>query len=112
MPTSSSPLAYPDCESFLSVALEDEIGARLPFLTEGHARQFMVRCNTFRSMCRGDNKKIKQRDDPMYGRSEYDPLQITVLPTEDASEWFVYARRYKINESEIESLSEIEGGQA
>lgn len=109
MPTSTSRLSYPDCEAFFNRALEDEIGVRLYFQTQGHARQFYVRCNTFRSICRDDNRKMYDRDHPMYSRSEYDPIQLTVVPTEDQAEWFVYARRYRINEAEIESLGDIEG---
>lgn len=112
MGTSSSRLSYPDCEQFFNKALEDPIGVRLYFQTEGHARQFYVRCNSYRTICREDNQKIhsQDRNHPLYGRSEYDPIQLTVIPTEDRSEWFVYARIYALNESAIESLSELEGG--
>lgn len=111
MPTSTSRLAYPDCEEFLNKALEDGKGVRLPFLVEGHARQFLVRCNTFRSICRSDNMRIHRdnRDHPMYGRCEYDVIALSVVPTEDRSDWFVYARIYALNEADVESLSEIEG---
>lgn len=110
MGTSSSRLSYPDCEQFFNKALEDPIGVRLYFQTEGHARQFYVRCNTFRTICRKDNTKIYERGSQDYGVSVYDPVQLTVIPTEDRSEWFVYARIYALNESAIESLSELEGG--
>ena len=109
MPTSSSRLAYPDCEEFLHRAVVDGVGVRLPFNTEGQARGFLVRCNTFRQICRKDNKEIYTRDNPMFGRSEFDCLMLTVVPTEDASDWFVYARVYAVNEEAIESLSEVEG---
>lgn len=109
MPTSSSRLAYPDCEEFFNKALEDGRGVRLPFQIEGHARQFLVRCNSFRQICRQDNMRIHAKDHPMYGRCEYDTVALSVVPTEDHSDWFVYARIYKLNESDVESLSEIEG---
>lgn len=109
MPTSTSRLSYPDCEAFFNRAIEDDIGVRLYFQTHGHARQFYVRCNTFRSICREESRKVYDREHPMWGKSEYDPIQLTVIPTEDQTEWFVYARRYHLNEANIESLSEIEG---
>lgn len=111
MPTSSSRLSYPDCEQFFDKALEDEVGARLCFQTEGHARQFLVRANTFRKICRQDNKQIHRLDpeNPMYGRCEYDPITLTIVPTEDKSEWFVYGRRNVIGDGMLESLAEVEG---
>lgn len=110
MPTSKSRLSYPDCESFLNAALEDERGARLPFLTEGQATQFRVRCHYFRTIVREDNAEIyTDREHPMHGRSEYDVLALTILPTEDRTEFWVYARKMTINESEIERLSDVEG---
>ncbi len=108
MPTSSSRLAYPDCEEFLNRALEDNVGVRLPFDSKGQAHGFLVRCNTYRQIVRKDNKAIFERGDPMYGRSEYDCLMLNIMPTEDESYWFVYARVYKVNEQAIESLSELE----
>lgn len=109
MPTSSSRLSYPDCEAFFDKALDDNVGARLPFNTRGDAYQFRVRCHQFRQICREDNRRIHDRNDALYGRSVYDPITLSILPTEDNSEWFVYARRCTLNESEIESLSELEG---
>lgn len=110
MGTSTSRLAYPDVEAFFNRALEDEIGARMAFQLEGHARQFLVRCNTFRAICRQDNQRIyPDRNHQLHGRSEYDPLQLSVIPAADDSDWFVYARRLVLDESAVESLSEIEG---
>lgn len=109
MPTSSSRLSYPDCEAFLNKALEDDVGARMYFLTKGTAYQFRVRCHQFRQICRNDNRQMYQRDHAMYGRSEYDPITLSILPTEDQSEWFVYARKCLIDEGAIESLAELEG---
>lgn len=110
MPTSKSRLAYPDCESFLNAALEDEVGARLPFLTEGQAMQFRVRLNTYRTIVREDNADVyPSKDHPLHGRSEYDPLSFTVSGPDSAGEYWVYARRNDAREGEIERLSEIEG---
>ena len=44
----------------------------------------------------------------MHGRCEYDPLEITILP-DDEGEFWVYARIRKINEAEVERLSEVPG---
>jgi len=110
MATSTSRLSYPDCEGFLDAALADEIGSRLPFLTEGAARQFLVRLNTFRKLCRDDNAKIHtERDHPLHGRCDYDPLELKVLGPDPEGEWWVYARRRQLPEGAIESLSELEG---
>jgi hypothetical protein len=109
MPTSTSRLSYPDCENFLSTALDDELGARLPFTTRGAARQFQVRLHSFRQICRMDNKKIYQeRDHPLHGRSEFDPLEITIQGPDNEGGFWIYARKRQINEGVIESLSELE----
>lgn len=109
MPTSTSRASYPDCEKFLTAALDDEQGARLPFLTKGMAHQFMVRLNTFRTICRKDNAKIHTDvDHPMHGRSEYDPLEIAVRGPDAEGEFWVYARKRDFAiESEIEPLSTL-----
>lgn len=110
MPTSTSRLSYPDCENFLNVALEDEVGARLPFLLKGAAYQFQVRLNTFRAICRKDNAKVySDREHPFHGRCEYDPVGIYVQGPDANGEWWVVARKRKVNEAEIELLSEVEG---
>lgn len=119
MPTSQSRASYPDCEEFLNRALEDAVGARMPFppgrpplKPAGPARQFFTRLHTFRTICRADNAVIHtDRDHPLHGRSEYDPLQITIQGPDAAGEYWIYARRYDANvASVIESLSQLENG--
>ena len=109
MTTSQSRLSYPDCEAFLQRASEDAKGMRLPFPVEGAARQFLLRLNTFRKICRKDNMKIHpDPDHPLHGRSEYDPLELKVRGPDAEGEWWVYASRYLPNEGIMESLSELE----
>jgi hypothetical protein len=110
MPTSTSRLSYPDCEHFLQTALEDSIGARLPFPTRSKAHQYQVRLHYYRTLCRQDNRKIHiDREHPLHGRSEFDPLKISIEGPDASGEWWVFARKYRIDEAEIELLSEVEG---
>lgn len=109
MPTSQSRASYPDCEEFLTAALADDVGARLPLRTAGAAKQMLVRINTFRTLCRTDNAKIyPDRDHPLHARSEYDPLEITTLGPDANGEYWIYAKRrdYGITEA-IEPLSTL-----
>lgn len=111
MPTSTSRLSYPDCESFFNACLEDEKGARLPFLTLGQANQFRVRLNYFRTIVRADNAKIHEDPEhPMHGRSEYDPITVTVRGPDAADEYWVYGiLNRSLAAGAIEKLSEVEG---
>lgn len=109
MPSSKSRLSYPDCEFFFNKVLEDDVGVRTYFPIKGQAMKFRERCHQYRTICRDDNRKMYTPDHPLYGRCEYDPITLSIIPTEDASEWFVYGRKCVISETAIESLSELEG---
>lgn len=108
MPASRSRLAYGDCETFLDEALADAEGARLEFPNYGQAHYFMMRCHTFRAIARDDNKEIhkEDRNHPLYGRSDYDVLRLSVKKGVDgeAQHW-VYAIKNQLDPGDVERLT-------
>lgn len=112
MGTSESRLAYPDCETFFNSALEAERGVRLPFPSYGAAKQFQTRLHTFRVICRKDNAKIyPDVDAPLHGRSEYDPIRVSIEGPDSADEYWVYAQKIDtmIDLNAIEPIEERDG---
>lgn len=102
------PTAYPDCAAFAEQCVDDSIGARRPFKTEGEAVQFRKRMNFFRELERKQNARIYSPDDKRHGTSDYDLIQFTIKESEDGW-WWVYGRRLKEGTEDIERLSDIEG---
>lgn len=107
MPLPDTIQAYQDCLDFMDKAIEDEVGARLPFPSKEQAEHWRMRCNQARTLDRRRNKLVFVPGDKMYGCSEYDPLQFTIH--EDTEGWFhVYARIMKLDPGRVELLSEVE----
>lgn len=108
MSMSKVPTAYPDCYAFAEECVDDPIGARRPFRTEGEAIQFRKRCNYFRELDRKQNRLIYPEDDKRHGTSDYDPIAFTVREGADGW-WWVYGRRLSDGKEDIERLSDVEG---
>lgn len=104
------PTAFPDCYAFCEECVDDPIGARRPFKTEGQAIQFRKRCHHFRELARKQNKQIYPPDDARHGTSDYDPIAFTILEDTEG-EWWVYGRKLSEGKKDIERLSDIEGVQ-
>lgn len=112
MPMSESRLAYPDCETFFTSALESNRGIRLPFPTYGAARMFQTRLHNYRKLCRLDNARIyRDPAEPLHGRSEYDPIRIKIIGPDANGEYWVYAEKLDsaINPDDIEQLEPTDG---
>ena len=117
MVTSTSKLAFGDCFELFDQALEDPIGARIPFTDKdsdrayGAAMHFRVRCNRARSLDRQDNFKTFADGHPMHGRSQYDGLRLRVLRGEDENDgtttFWVYVEQIKLPGT-VEALSALE----
>jgi len=69
-------MGYPDIRAVLDKALASEKGVLLRFPDEKAAQTFRGRVHTLRYLDRKENKKIYAPDDPMFGRSAYDPLMV------------------------------------
>jgi hypothetical protein len=68
--------SYVDIRGALDKALESEKGVRLRFPDAKAAMTFKGRVHSLRFLDRKENKKIYPPDDPMHGRSVYDPLMV------------------------------------
>lgn len=108
MSMSTVPTAYPDCYAFAEECVDDAIGARRAFKTEGEAIQFRKRCNYFRELARKENKRIYPIDDKRHGTSDYDAIAFTVREGTDGW-WWVYGRKLSEGKEDIERLSDVEG---
>lgn len=108
-----SRLAYDDCVKLMDRAIEDGVGARTLKPSYGDASFFRLRCHKARQIIRDDNREMYAEDPghEMFGRSVYDKLRITLVkadPSDGEDAFWVYVRVIDIDDSEIESLSEIE----
>lgn len=108
MPMPTSRLAYKDIFDVYEAALEDPKGIRLPFATLREAQSYRIRLHQARAVDRRENKVAYTTDDPMYGQSQYDILQVKIRHGEDDTV-FLYIEPRDKTQPEIESLTEIEG---
>lgn len=76
MAYNSSITSYPDIRAALDKALDSPKGVRLSFEDKKAAVTFCGRVHSFRWRDRKENQKIYSPDDPMFGRSAYDPLML------------------------------------
>lgn len=103
----TSPQSFPDCFDFCEKCVDDAIGARKPFKTEGEAKLFRLRCYRFRELTRQQNRSIYPPDDIRHGTSAYDELVLTISASEDGW-WWVYGKRLTVGLDDVESLSQVE----
>lgn len=97
--------AYADCIDLYERAKADEVGIRVFIGPEKSARRLQFRLQRARVLMRDEMKRAYVRDDPSWGKSEFDDLVTTVRKDEDG-EWWVYIQRYGQEIGDIESLSE------
>lgn len=104
-----SRMAYPDVEEIFDIAMADPVGARVWFESRGQANNFITRAHTFRDIDRYDNARIFEKGEPLYGKSTYDILVLTVTAgaMDDPNVW-VYVRKRSANGLRVERLSEVD----
>src|SRR5260370_6096068 len=107
MPLPTSLQSYGDCLDFFERVVDDPIGGRVFVGPYSDAHYFRLRCNKARMLHREENKKIHDENMPLYGASEYDPLQLK-LREDSEGNWWVYAIRTQLKASDVELLSELE----
>lgn len=107
MPLPTSLQSYQDCLDFFEKVVDDPLGGRLFVGPYSDAHYFRLRCNKARQLHREENKKIHEEGMPLWGASEYDPLQLK-LKEDLEGNWWVYAERTRLNAADVELLSEME----
>jgi hypothetical protein len=109
MSLSTSLLAYQDIIEAFQKALEDPKGIRLPFDYKSDAERWRTRAHMARKLDRSDNKQLHKPGDPLYAKSAYDILMISIKEGDDGT-WFAYLEPYNkfTPLAEAESLSDLE----
>jgi hypothetical protein len=99
--------SYSECYEAWEKAKESPKGIRVQFATIEEATTFRQRLHKARSIDRTDNTIIYGQDDPLYGRSVYDPYMVRIRQDTEDFYW-VYIIPVSIEMLKIESLDEIE----
>jgi hypothetical protein len=99
--------AYPECYDAFEQARESPKGIRLRFDSEEKAKTFRARMNYARRVDRKDNLTLYSPDDPLHGRSAYDPYRVTIKKDTEGFHW-VYVEPMSIDTIMIEDLTELE----
>ncbi len=107
MPLPTSLQSYQDCLDFFEKVVDDPLGGRLFKGSYSDAHYFRLRCNQARKLHREENKKVHEPNTPLYGASEYDPLQLKLREDTEGNYW-VYAERTLLNADDVELLSELD----
>lgn len=88
-------------------ALKDPRGCRVCYDTQTLATQARFRFHQARALDRAQTRRIYDKSDLLYGKSEYDIL--TCKLREDSSgEWWIYIERHGVEIKAVELLSEVE----
>ena len=88
MPTPTNRGAYGPYYEVLDRALESRNGIRVEFDSQGEAYQYRIRLHSARKQDSKLNRDARDRDDPYYGRSDYDSLIVCIR--EGDGKWWVY----------------------
>lgn len=100
-------LSYGDAYDAWDRAKEDPKGIRIQFPDFAAAATFRSRLHYARQVDRRDNLQIYDEGEPLYGRSVYDTLAVSIKQDSD-DEWWVYIRHVSLSDKIIESLSEMD----
>ena len=97
--------AYEDCTDYMQRAIDAEKGIRVKVPDHGSAMRLRSRLHMARSLDRKNNRDLLPEDDPLYGKSEFDPLVVR-FEAEGDEEWVRIEKMSAIAaaEHEVEEL--------
>ena len=98
-------LSYGDAYDALDRAKDDAKGIRLRFDDKASAETFRARVHNARRVDREDNLTIYTQEDPLWGRSVYDPFIVRIKQDTEGA-WWVYIEHTSLKNMVIESLSD------
>lgn len=98
--------AYTDCLDYFDKAIADPKGIRIQFADYSEAKYFSLRMSNARVLVRDEAKRLYQRDEPLWGRSEYDGLQVKSPAQDTDGHWWVYIIPHNSRVLTVESLSD------
>lgn len=96
--------AYADCLDLYERALGDEVGARAKLPTVNEATMFRMRMHQARSLERAESRRMYDKTDIRYNKSEFDVLKVTVREDTEGG-WWVYVTRHGQEIETVETLS-------
>lgn len=97
--------AYDDCLDHYESALKKDKGIRVQFIHYGDAKYFTLRMGQARVLVREEAKRIYANDHPMWGRSEFDKLQVKMPAKDTEGRWWVYIIPHG---SVVETVEDVE----
>ena len=107
MALSESIAAYEDCYEVFDKAVRSSKGVRTLFGDKKAAGYFRIRMNQARVLQRRESMRMYPREDPRYGKSEYDKFRIKLVEAaEGTGEWCVYVDPFGQKE-EIMDIEEL-----
>lgn len=103
MPLPTSLLAFePEMQAF-SRADSAEKGIRVEFPEERKARSFIARLHQARVLDRRENLKAYKEGDPMYGKSAFDGIRVSLREDTEGNHW-VYLEKMENIPGAVEEL--------
>jgi hypothetical protein len=112
MSLSENLAAYEDCIKLWELAEQSAKGARAAFKTEALAMRWRMRMNMARRITRDEAKRLYPHDDPAWGKTLWDKYKITVRGPDPNGEWYVYVEPHGQEVLDMESLDNLESGEA
>ena len=97
--------AYGDCIDLYERAKVDPVGIRAFVGKRTDAERLRYRMQMARRLVRDESKRMYDRTDPGWNKSEFDDL-ILLLRQDVDGDWWIYVQRYGQEIGEIENLSE------
>lgn len=94
--------AYEDCFKLFDEAIDN--GARAQFATHGEAHIYSLRLNQARALRALENQRLYPKDDPAWGKTDYDHLIVRKPREDDEGKWWVYVEPAGSNILTIERL--------
>jgi hypothetical protein len=96
--------AYNDCLDYFDQALLATKGIRIQFADYTVAKYFVLRMSQARVLQRDESRRVYPRDDPKWGRSEYDGLQVRNPIEDEDGLWWVNVERHNARVLTVEEI--------
>jgi hypothetical protein len=99
--------AYEDCLKYYDDASAAPKGIRIPVDSDGEAHHLRLRLNHTRVLLRDETKRVFERADPRWGKSEFDRFRVTMRPPASGPNepgYWVYIEPWVVTAAEPEEL--------
>lgn len=100
-----SPLAFDDLREVYQKAMDASKGIRVVCKTRSEAVTLRSRMHYLRKMDRKENAVVYQPDHPMYMRSAWDKLVLSIPPKGEPNETTIFIEKRTAEKLEIEDIT-------